>query len=116
MEHALLAAVNETRASLNLQRLSFAERLQAGAERYARRLMSRNLFGHARLASGVAETLAWGRVRAMDPREIVRLWLESPPHRAVLLWPEARRVGLGVRIGRFLGHPSISLAVGRFSR
>lgn len=116
MEKALLAAVNEARAALHLHRLRFGKRLQQGAHVYARRLMQRNLFAHASLSPGMAETLAWGTAGVMDPRVIVQLWLDSPSHRAILLWPEARRAGFGITIGWFKGYPSIQLAVARFSR
>jgi uncharacterized protein YkwD len=115
-ERALLTALNDVRASFHLQRLRFSKRLQEGAQGYARRLRYRNLFAHAHLPADVAETLAWGRRPAMEPREIVRLWLESPTHRVVLLWPEARRVGFGISIGTYRGYQSISVAVGRFSQ
>ena len=115
MERALLAAVNEARAAFHLRRVHLGKRLQAGAHVYARRLMQRNLFTHASLSPGVAETLAWGTAGIMDPRVIVQMWLDSPPHRAILLWPEARRAGFGITIGWFRGYPSIRLAVARFS-
>ena len=115
-EHALLTALNDARASFHLHRLRFSKRLQEGAQGYAHRLRYRGLFAHAQLSPDVAETLAWGRQRAMEPREIVRLWLESPTHRVVLLWPEARRVGFGISIGTYRGYESISVAVGRFSK
>jgi uncharacterized protein YkwD len=115
-ERALLTALNDVRAGFHLQRLRFSKRLQEGAQGYARRLRYRNLFAHAHLPADVAETLAWGRRPAMEPREIVRLWLESPTHRVVLLWPEARRVGFGISIGTYRGYESISVAVGRFSQ
>jgi uncharacterized protein YkwD len=115
-ERALLTALNDVRASFHLHRLRFSKRLQEGAQSYARRLRYRNLFAHAHLSPQVAETLAWGRQRAMEPQEIVRLWLDSPTHRVVLLWPEARRVGFGISIGTYRGYESISVAVGRYSQ
>ena len=33
-------------------------------------------------------------------RKAVRLWMHSPPHRAILLSPSGRRIGIGKRRGR----------------
>jgi len=39
----------------------------------------------------LGEVLATGY---QDPRTVVRGWLDSPPHRAILLSPKARKVGV----------------------
>jgi uncharacterized protein YkwD len=33
-------------------------------------------------------------------RRVVRMWMNSPPHRAVLLSPAGCRIGVGKRLGR----------------
>lgn len=45
----------------------------------------------------MSENLAMlgGGCRPEDPREVVRLWLGSPPHRANLLDPKIRQMGVG---------------------
>jgi uncharacterized protein YkwD len=55
--------------------------------------------GYLRGANGwcVGEVLAYGS--SMTARDVVRAWLDSPPHRRVLLAPAYRRVGVGVRAG-----------------
>jgi uncharacterized protein YkwD len=113
LEIVMLDAINDARTERRLRPVRFAADLQAGARRYARSLLQRNLFAHARL-SGLGEVLAWGTDPLMEPRHIVRLWLDSPPHRRVLLWPDARFVGLGLAVGTFQGYTGVRLAVGRF--
>ena len=114
LEIVMLEEINDARTERRLRPVRFAADLQAGARRYARSLLHRNLFAHARL-SGLGEVLAWGTFPAMEPRDIVHLWLDSPPHRRVLLWPDARFIGLGLAVGTFQGHTGVRLAVGRFA-
>jgi uncharacterized protein YkwD len=45
------------------------------------------------------ENLAWGAGRFGTPEAIVRAWMASPPHRAVLLTPGFRDIGIGIRRG-----------------
>jgi uncharacterized protein YkwD len=114
LELVVLDAINDARRSHRLRALKLRADLQAGARRYARSLLQRNLFAHAGL-SGVGEVLAWGTFNLMEPRHLVRLWLDSPPHRRVLLWPDARYLGIGLAVGTFQGHTGVRLAVGRFA-
>jgi uncharacterized protein YkwD len=51
-------------------------------------------------ATRVGENLAWAAGQA---RKIVGLWLNSPEHRANLLRPGYRTVGVGARKGTFDG-------------
>ena len=54
-------------------------------------------YGGRRVAAG--EALAWAQGRLATPRAIVRAWMASPPHRAVLLGRGYRDVGVGVALG-----------------
>lgn len=47
----------------------------------------------------VGETIAWGTGSYATPGAIVRMWMASPPHRATLLDPDLRNVGVGVAAG-----------------
>jgi uncharacterized protein YkwD len=77
-------------------------------------MLRRGYFGHgktvARLARfgvrgpRVGENLAWGAGPTVGPDTLVRLWLRSPRHRANLLRPGFRRVGIGLIAGTFAGH------------
>jgi uncharacterized protein YkwD len=55
--------------------------------------------GYLRGAEGyaVGENLAWATGTRTSPRQIMRLWLHSPPHLENLLSPRWRDFGLGVR-------------------
>jgi uncharacterized protein YkwD len=47
----------------------------------------------------VGETLAWLTGRRAVARRVVRMWRDSPPHRAILLAPGFRRIGIARRHG-----------------
>jgi uncharacterized protein YkwD len=51
------------------------------------------------------ETLAWGTGVLGTPSSVVKMWMASPEHRAILLSPAFRFVGIGRAQGTFLGHP-----------
>jgi uncharacterized protein YkwD len=54
-------------------------------------------------APRVGENLAWAAGALSQARGIVNLWLASPEHRANLLRPGYRTVGVGARRGAFEG-------------
>ena len=49
------------------------------------------------------ENLAWGTGTIGSPRNVIRMWLASPAHRAILLSPSYGYVGVGRTVGRFQG-------------
>lgn len=114
-----LTNVNEARASRGLQKLNLSQSLQQSASAYSRWMLRKNYFGHlstirsSRRFSLRGEVLA--RTGARDPRatEIVRAWLRSPSHRAVLLNPRYRFIGIGQARGR-LGAADATLVTGHF--
>jgi uncharacterized protein YkwD len=64
----------------------------------------------------VAENLAWGRGDDASPRQIMRMWLNSPEHRRNLLSPRWRQFGLAVRLQvEFLGDPGVAVWANEFS-
>lgn len=94
-------------------RLERAARSQSGAMRTRRSLSHGSPNGQARLtrvcramhARTVGETIGWIRSRRASRQAagIVRWWLNSPAHRAVLMSSSFSRVGVGRRIGRYGG-------------
>ena len=46
----------------------------------------------------VGEAIAWGCGGDGTPRAVLDSWLESPPHRAIVLGPY-RRAGIGLAVG-----------------
>ena len=115
-ERALLRAVNATRVSHGVRRVRVSDDLQRGAHHYAAVLLRNDRFAHASLPAGVSENLALVPASSFPARRVVGLWLTSPSHRAALLSPSARRVGLGSATGRFQGFGGMRIAVARFSR
>ena len=109
-EKSLLSVINSTRTSRGLAPLSVDYRLVRTARGHSADMLRHQYFSHgaftARIrASGAAgpvfgEDLAWGPISASW---VVSQWLASPSHRAVLLRPGFRRVGIGAFQGTFAG-------------
>ena len=51
-------------------------------------------------ADWVGENIATVTRKGSAARKVVRMWMASPGHRAVLLSPSGRRIGVGKRAGR----------------
>jgi uncharacterized protein YkwD len=49
-------------------------------------------------------------------RKVVRMWMNSPPHRAVLLSPSGRRIGIGKRRGKIGSAPRAVITADLSSR
>jgi uncharacterized protein YkwD len=58
----------------------------------------------------IGEVLAWSRGEALTAAAVVDLWLDSPPHRRVLLSRGYRHVGAGPVAGAPLGEPAVQPA------
>ncbi len=124
-ERSLLAAVNEVRADHDLRPLRVDPTLVRAARAHSTALLRENVFTHgsfaARLAhfgargSAFGENLAWGTGSYANARSIVRSWLESPGHRANLLRPGWDRIGIGARVGTFLGHDGATVVTADFA-
>jgi uncharacterized protein YkwD len=115
---AALCLVNQKRADHGRPALRVNKRLTRAARRHARDMVKRRYFSHVsadgstlerRLrrsgylgsyrAWNVAEDIGWGRGDPASPRLMVRTWMASPPHRAALLDPKMRDIGMGVAAG-----------------
>ena len=57
------------------------------------------------------ENLAWGRGKNGTAREILKAWLNSPPHRATMLDGSFNDAGIGLKQGGFNGHRNASVWV-----
>ena len=62
-------------------------------------------FGYASGTSGwrLGENLAWGKRDRGSAREVLKAWLDSPPHRETLLDGSFEHIGVGLRRGHFNG-------------
>jgi uncharacterized protein YkwD len=65
-------------------------------------------------ARSIAENLAWGQRELGSPLRTLGAWLASPRHRANLLSPRWRDVGLALRRGSMFGNSGVSLWVLQF--
>jgi uncharacterized protein YkwD len=124
-ERDLLHAVNNARRTHGLQPLKIDLNLTRAARFQSRRLLERNVLDHGDLATrlkrfGVTaalcgENLAWGTPAEVGAGAIVRAWLASPGHRANLLRPTYRRIGLGAAFGTFAGYTNSTVATADFA-
>jgi uncharacterized protein YkwD len=124
-EADLLEVVNETRTAHGLGPLRMDERLTLAARGHSQAMLRQNAFGHgafrARLAAYGArgpifgENLAWSVGSSSTAHTVVRMWLGSAPHRANLLRPGFRRVGIGAPVGRFAGHRGATVVTADFA-
>ena len=120
---SLLAAINGTRAAHGLAPVRVDVRLARAARAHSADMLHRNYFSHGAFAARVrasgargpafGETLAWGT--AATPEWVVGQWLGSAAHRAVLLRPGFRRVGIGIVTGTFNGYGDASVVTADFA-
>lgn len=118
----LLRAINRVRASYGMSKLLGAPALRAAALRHSQDMLARDYFAHTSptgstvafrivrsgFVSGhvwrAGETLAWGIGARAGAAATVAAWLRSPIHRAIMLSPGFRWVGIGRNCGRFAGY------------
>jgi uncharacterized protein YkwD len=102
--------VNKARTSNGLRGFAWSRTLARAATRHARDMSRRGYFAHQRSggpslgarvrAAGfrgrnVGEAIAYGCGSLSTPASVVRAWMNSPPHRAILL-SRRSRVGVGI--------------------
>jgi uncharacterized protein YkwD len=122
-EAALRQTMNAVRTSNHLAPLRLDVRLLHAARGHSADMMSRQYFAHGAvadraLAQGAhgplfGEDLAWAT--GLTAQWVVNHWLASPSHRAVLLRPGFRRVGIGISSGTFGGHGGASVVTADFA-
>ncbi|MDO9353090.1 MAG: CAP domain-containing protein [Solirubrobacteraceae bacterium] len=122
-ERQVLHRVNAVRADHGLARLAFGRKLSRAADHHSRRSQQRRTVAHTlpgeqplegRLAHAarvkpIGEVIYWTR-RGASSAEIVRAWMRSPGHRALLLSPDFGRAGIGIRTGRTGLYATVDLA------
>jgi uncharacterized protein YkwD len=115
MEQRLITKINQTRAAHGLRKLRLGPAIQRGSHAWSRYLMRADSFHHSsQLRAGTGEILAWGTCGWFTPLRAVRMWLNSPSHRALLLRPGFRYVGTGWTAGNWRGYSCVEMAVARF--
>jgi uncharacterized protein YkwD len=115
---ATVCLINQARAQHGLAALRWSGALGHAAAAHSRDMVRRDYFAHdspggstpsrrvgrsgylgGARAWSVGETIAWGTGGYATPGSIVRGWLRSPGHRAILLDGRLRDVGVGIAIG-----------------
>jgi uncharacterized protein YkwD len=119
VRHATVCLINRERTKRGLRRLRTNATLQSSARRYAKDMVRRSFFDHVsptgatlterireqtRYLAGalrweIGENLAWGTGSRATPAQIVSGWMHSPGHRANIVNPAYREMGLGVALG-----------------
>jgi uncharacterized protein YkwD len=108
--------MNQVRMQYGAPPLRADGRLERAARSHSSKMLRTGIFFHgafdARIRGAgvqsprVGENLAWGVGRLSRARAIVAMWMASPGHRANLLHPGYRLVGVGALRGSFSGYRS----------
>lgn len=108
--------INSARAAHGLGPLGMSESINRASHRWANFLIRKDWLGHASLRSArvKAEVIEMHSGQRSKVNGTVRVWLNSPGHRAILLSPRLHRVGVGKSTGRFRGMRA-TIWVGRFN-
>jgi uncharacterized protein YkwD len=129
-ERAIIRGINHQRANHGLAPVLASARLSRAADFHSWEMLDANYFAHTSRDGGsfdervrryvskraLGETLAYvgGGCGRGSARQVVRMWMNSPPHRAILLSSTYRRVGIGKRVGS-LGSRKTCMVTADFS-
>jgi uncharacterized protein YkwD len=108
LEGMARSKLNSIRAQSGARPMKRSRALTRSASAYARFMARNRYFGHLSRIRGpgkfsrLGETILVHPGRA-KPRVAIRNWMNSPPHRAILLSNSFRSVGIGRVTGRFGG-------------
>lgn len=117
-DRTVVRQVNAVRRAFHLPPVHRSRALARAADAHSREMVRANVLSHLSPdgtpmgrrvrhfvhARTVGETIAWvpSGTRG-EAGAVFRAWMASPEHRAVLLDPAFRRVGVGKRVGRLGG-------------
>lgn len=124
MEKRVVRKINRIRRQHGLRLFLRSRPLARSADFHSRDMLRRNFFAHAssngtsfdtRLrrytrAARIGENIAWvpGGHHKGVARQVVDMWMASPPHRAALLAPDFRKIGIARRTG-FVGPQRVTV-------
>jgi uncharacterized protein YkwD len=120
-ERKVIRAINRARSAHGLRKLRAGRRLARAADAHSRNMLRSDFFSHGAFSQrvrryvrrrSIGETIAM--TSRCSARTVVRMWMNSPSHRAVLLSGRFRRVGVGRRLGR-LGSSRACLVTADFA-
>jgi uncharacterized protein YkwD len=115
---ATLCLLNNERRAHGLRPLRLDSKLNRAARGHARDMVAKRYFSHdsrsgasfsariartgwtrARRSWTVGENIGYGTGRYATPRSMVRMWMNSPGHRANILKGRFRLIGIGIAKG-----------------
>ena len=124
-ELSVLRAVNATRVAYHLARLHVDPALVRAARSHTAEMVQADVFAHGAFATRMqsfhirgpvtGENLAWAAGAYASAQSMIRMWLESPGHRANLLRPGFRRIGIGAFVGSFQGASPATVVTADFA-
>ena len=127
-EQQVIVLLNQIRAEHKLSPLTANTQLRNAARAHSTDMLRRGFFDHnspsetwdTRIgrylkASVTGENIAWGTGSYGSADGIVKQWMNSPPHRAIILTAGLKRVGLGLATGTFQGTPGAVMATADFA-
>jgi len=124
LERSFLQHVNAVRTARGVAPVHVDATLELAARRHTAAMLARGAFTHGswwqRLTSlgargpWLGEDLGWYSDPSAAPQAIVRLWLASPEHRAVLLRRGSLLVGIGSAVGPFMGFDRAAVVTADF--
>jgi uncharacterized protein YkwD len=117
LARATVCLLNEERAQRGLRKLAPSRRLSSAARSHTTDMVRGQYFAHVSRSGEdavdrirdtgylrnagrwtVGENLAWGSGVRGTPGEIMSAWMQSPGHRANILKPGFREVGVGIEL------------------
>jgi len=129
-ERAIVRSINHQRAKYGLAPVRANARLSRAADYHSWEMLDANYFAHTSRNGGpfdervrrFANKRALGETLAMlgggcgrgSAHRVVQMWMNSPPHRTILLSRTYRRVGIGKRVGS-LGSSKACVVTADFS-
>jgi uncharacterized protein YkwD len=114
VEASVNCLVNDIRTSRGLPALARSAELAAIAQRHGTDMVTRRYFAHVSPSGGtvdkrarragyldgpcwvLGEDLGWAPPSIASAQAVVDAWMESPTHRAVILDPRFREIGIGL--------------------
>jgi uncharacterized protein YkwD len=127
-ERAYATAINAVRSDHGVRTLEEDAALVESAREHSADMVANQYFAHGtswwrRLVQAGApgphlgENLGWCALKfcpGASPERLMRMWLASPEHRATLLNPAFRHLGVGISIGPFRGWKSAAVVTTDF--
>jgi uncharacterized protein YkwD len=118
VQSATLCLLNAERTSRGLVALRTNPKLARAALAHSADMVTNHYFAHEDRSGGgpedriqragympkygpwvIGENIAWGTDYLATPREIMRAWMNSPPHRHNILYSDYREIGVGIVVG-----------------